>query len=91
MRLDGPLVETLPDGRHRTNLDMLIRTPEAGQHFREITELVSRCRIAHIAQVHLESCRRCKTLADALGHVPGLVVPRLYRTGRRVRKFARAT
>ena len=37
-----PLIETLPDGRHRTNLDLLIRTAEAQQHFKEISKLVKK-------------------------------------------------
>ncbi len=34
------LIVTLPDGRHRTNLSVLIRTKEARQHFKEISEVV---------------------------------------------------
>jgi len=38
----GALIETLPDGRHRTNLEVLIRTDEAKQHFKEISKLVKK-------------------------------------------------
>ncbi len=39
---DGRLVETLPDGRHKTNLPVLINSPEAKKHFREIAKFVKR-------------------------------------------------
>jgi hypothetical protein len=38
----GTLIETLPDGRHRTNLSVLIRTDEARLHFKEISKIVKR-------------------------------------------------
>jgi len=38
----GSLIETLPDGRHRTNLSVLIRTAEAQEHFKEISKLVKK-------------------------------------------------
>ncbi len=41
----GPLIETLPDGRHRTNLDLLIRTDEAQRHFKEISKIVKKEKI----------------------------------------------
>lgn len=37
---DEPLVTTLPDGRHKTNLSKLIRTEKARHHFDQIAEVV---------------------------------------------------
>ncbi len=34
------LIVTLPDGRHRTNLDVLISHPEVRKHFRGMIKIV---------------------------------------------------
>lgn len=36
----GRLVDTLADGRHRTNLNVLIKTEHARTHFKQIAEIV---------------------------------------------------
>jgi hypothetical protein len=36
------LIVTLPDGRHRTNLDVLVSLPKVKEHFKKITEIVKK-------------------------------------------------